>query len=167
MFELTMKAEILEILYNVRFQSVAYSVSRDYIFENVSGTKNDISKILEQLKIEDIIDGDEDYGSHAIEAHGMDVYETLPAPLACKRIEQRAIILKVLKESYDKDMHHYVDRGTIFDKLGDISSDELFAHMVYLQERGFIEFEPYNGINSFDARLLPSGEQYFEQCVKT
>ena len=160
MIDPELKKAILKYFYDRYFQTSPYiGIFYSQIDTIVSGNKNDIEKAIHSLMLENNIE-DRD-GFYHITAPGIDVYEaTLSQSISRKRKEPRAIILELLKESYDKDIHRYVDKGAFLDKLGDINTSELFPHMEYLKKKELIELDVYS--DNFTARLSAVGYQLFE-----
>ena len=163
MIDPEMKKAVLKYFYDRYFQISPYlGIFYSQIDDIVSGNRNDIEKTIHSLMLENSIE-DHD-GFYRITANGIDVYEELYPSIIGKKIEQREIILQLLKESYDEDIHRSVVRSTILDKIKDIDKNELLAQMEYLNKKGLIELDVYS--NNFTARLSATGYQFFEQYEK-
>ena len=164
MIDPEMKKTILEKLYHAHFHQYAGFLDNQ-LDKIVSGEKNDIFKVIDLLLYDNHIE--DRNGVYYITVYGIDFHEeSSPTSITSKRKERRIDILKILKESYDKDIHQEVDRAAILDKLGDISREEFSAQIYYLEQRRLIDLTKFLGGN-FMARLSAKGYQFLEQKENT
>ena len=124
MIDLSLATKILGVLYEKYFQNYIIGVLWRNMDTIVEGDKNEISKAVQLLENEYLIENNE--GWYRVTHSGIDKYEdVLPASTIIKRTTERKIILQFLKDIYDQDTSLNADMPEILEKIQSDNRDEL------------------------------------------
>jgi len=157
---MTVKNDILKILYDRYFENYIIGYHEHYIREHVDGEPNDISRVIGELESDVLIE--RDGSSYKITTLGIEDYEmeAIPSEVSDK-ITQRRLILAELKKEYDIDIEVELNHESLAQRINSQDKDQLLSQVVFLEQTGMVILEMALG-GTFDIRLNATGARLFE-----
>ena len=120
-------------------------VSVLHLVSKLGGEENDISQSLEILESNALAQKNRT-GSYIITNYGIDIYEESLAPSVISRRKQgRRMILEILLELYNQDIHQWMSSEELMKRIGNNDLRYLLGVVFYLDQKGFVRLQKYAG----------------------
>jgi len=157
---MSIKKDILKILYEQYFENYIIGFQEDYIREHIEGETNDVSRVIQELDSDVLIQ--REHGFYQITTYGIEEYEREATPTEVSdKITQRRLILIELKKEYDVDVNVELDDKNLAQRINSEDRMQLISQVVFLRDKGLVDLQMWMG-GSFSIKLNASGARMFE-----
>jgi hypothetical protein len=137
--------EILALLYEKLFKDPINGLSPSKLSE--INHDNKIAQALELLESEGLIERRSN-GMYKLRITAIDVYEDLLPPSAVgKKLEERKVIMEILKELYEQDNNQTMTYGDLSAKVSITSFPYMLATVEYLESKRLVKLFKATGQN--------------------
>lgn len=155
--------KILELIYDKWFKDYIVGYSKQELINETGYDENKINQAVEFLESKSLIYSNSPR-RYVITVNGIDTREQLfqPETLAIKK-KERTKILEVLAELYQVSTNEKMNSNILAEKIQQTDLLYLLGTVVYLQQKGFVELDMFQGI--FFIRLTSDGLESLQKTT--